>query len=140
MNISVFFIPFIILMALIPRMVLSEEEAAVTYKTQYIEMKPSFVTNYGAPGTKKLKYVKADISLRVTSAAVADAVDVHMPYLRNEVVLLLSSQSEKTMSDPVGQDSVRKAALEAINNILKEEAGAGIVVDDLLFTNFVVQR
>ncbi|MCP5207742.1 MAG: flagellar basal body-associated protein FliL [Hahellaceae bacterium] len=118
----------------------ASEEEAVTFKTQYIEMKPAFVTNYGTPGKKKLKYVKADISLRVTSKDAADAVEAHMPYLRNEVVLLLSSQSESTMSDPIGQDTVRKLALEAVNKVLSVEAGKGVEVDDLLFTNFVVQR
>lgn len=103
-------------------------------------MKPAFVTNYGTPGKKKLKYVKADISLRVTSKDAADAVEAHMPYLRNEVVLLLSSQSESTMSDPIGQDTVRKLALEAVNKVLSVEAGKGVEVDDLLFTNFVRQR
>jgi flagellar FliL protein len=135
---------FLYIMALVflmtSRAGFASEDEVVTFKTQYIEMKPAFVTNYGAPGKKKLKYVKADISLRVTSKDAADAVEAHMPYLRNEVVMLLSSQSESTMSDPIGQDTVRKLALEAVNKVLSVEAGKGVEVDDLLFTNFVVQR
>lgn len=117
-----------------------DEGGEPTFKTQYIEMKPSFVTNYGGPAKKKLKYVKADISLRVTSAQTADAVDAHMPYLRNEVVFLLSAQTEQSMKDAVSQDVIRKDALKAINKVLQEEVGSSIEVDDLLFTNFVVQR
>jgi flagellar FliL protein len=116
------------------------EEEAVAFKTQYIEMKPSFVTNFGVPAKKKLKYIKADISLRITSQAAADAVEAHMPYLRNEVVFLLSGLSEAALADPLGQDVVRKQALESVNKILAKEAGEGVAIDDLLFTNFVVQK
>lgn len=118
----------------------AEDDAEPTFKTQYIEMKPSFVTNYGGPAKKKLKYVKADISLRVTTKESAAAVEAHMPYLRNEVVFLLSGQTEKAMSNVVAQEEVRQSALKAINKVLEDEAGGGTSVDDLLFTNFVVQR
>lgn len=130
----------VMLAVLLPSVSYAEEDGEPTFKTQYIEMKPSFVTNYGGPAKKKLKYVKADISLRVKTKASAAAVDAHMPYLRNEVVFLLSGQSEKAMSNVIAQEEVRKSALEAINKILAEEAGDDIRVDDLLFTNFVVQR
>ncbi|ARU54210.1 flagellar basal body-associated protein FliL-like protein [Oleiphilus messinensis] len=109
------------------------------FQTQYIEMKPSFVTNFGQPGNKKLKFVKADVSLRVTTRASADAVEHHMAYLRNEIVFLLSSQAESAMISGEGQETVRQAALKSVNAFLRKEAD-GAMVDDLLFTNFVVQR
>ncbi len=47
--------------------VAEDEEAAEGGKakmaTQYLDLKPSFVVNYGGPG--KLRYLKTDITLRV---------------------------------------------------------------------------
>ena len=106
-------------------------------RIQYIEMRPSFVLNYGEP-TTIMRYAKVDISLRVNSAEAADHVETHMPALRNEIVLLLSQQQKSTMSDISGREGIRQTAIEQLNAILKEETGLEPIAD-LLFTAFVVQ-
>ncbi|OZG74768.1 flagellar basal body-associated protein FliL [Hahella sp. CCB-MM4] len=105
---------------------------------QYIEMTPSFVLNYGPP-SPKLSYAKVDISLRVNSRAAAEGVEHHMPALRNAIVLLFSKQTEEIMGNNQGREKLRLEALETLKNILQEEEG-NPMVEDLLFTNFVVQR
>ncbi len=105
---------------------------------QYIEMTPSFVLNYGPP-SPKLSYAKVDISLRVNTKAAVTAVEHHMPALRNAIVLLFSKQAEEIMGNNQGREKLRLEALEALKGILQEEEGSAMI-DDLLFTNFVVQR
>lgn len=114
-----------------------DEEAAPAPKAQYVELKPSFVANFGGGG--KLKYLKADISLRVPSPAAADTIEAHKPLVRHEIVMLFSRQTDQTMTAPGGQEQVRAEALAAVKAVLKEETGDE-QVDDLLFTSFVVQR
>lgn len=105
---------------------------------QYIEMQPSFVMNFG--GVKsKLRYLKTDISLRVDTRTAADIVETHMPALRNEVILLLSRQTDEVMFDNLKREELRLKALEALNGYLQNETN-NEAVKDLLFTNFVVQR
>jgi flagellar FliL protein len=105
---------------------------------QYVDLKPAFVANFGGPA-KKLKFIKADISLRVHSPENAALVEQHMPLIRNEIVLLLSAQEEKEISTIQGQEKVRLEALENVKKVLEEETGS-TVAEDLLFTNFVLQR
>lgn len=114
-----------------------EAEADVNAQVKYIEMRPSFVINYGGPANK-LKFAKVDISLRVNTSSAEQSVESHMPALRNEVVLLLSRQAEDAMANTAGREILRSKALERLNKVLQEETGAD-GIGDLLFTTFVVQ-
>jgi len=105
---------------------------------QYIDLKPAFVANFGGP-SPKLKFIKADVSLRVHSPEAAALVEQHMPLIRHEIVLLLSSQEDKEISTMQGQEKVRLEALERVKKVLGEETGK-VCAEDLLFTNFVLQR
>ena len=62
-----------------------------------------------------------------------------MPALRNVLVMLLSRQDEASVSTGTGRDAIRMPALEELNRILHAEAGQ-VYIDDLMFTNFIVQR
>lgn len=115
-----------------------DEEEENIISVQYVDLKPAFVANFGGPA-KKLKFIKADISLRVHSPENAALVEQHMPLIRNEIVLLLSAQVEKEISTIQGQEKVRLKALENVKKVLEEETGT-TVAEDLLFTNFVLQR
>ncbi len=119
-----------------------EGEAEVSGETVgasaiYIPLKPAFVVNYGGVG--RLKYIKAEISIRVSDAQSANAIRHHMPYIRNNIVLLLSSQTEESIETMEGKELLRQAALEEVHKILAEEQAADGVVD-LYFDNFIVQR
>ncbi len=114
-----------------------EEGAPPPPKAMYIPLKPAFVVNYGGKG--KLKYIKVDMSIRVNDSVSAYGVRHHMPLIRNDLVLLFSSQEDADIDTQAGKELLRQAALEKVQQILKdEEAGEGVV--DLYFNNFVVQR
>ncbi len=117
----------------------AEEEAAEVEPIAaiYIPIKPSFVVNYGGLG--KLRYIKADISVRVKDSTTANQVRHHLPYLRNNIVLLLSKQTNDAVDTQAGKELLRQAALEEVHAVLAEEEGSSGVVD-LYFDNFIVQR
>lgn len=113
-----------------------EKEGAAT--SEYIALTPALVANYGAAGA--IHYLKADVALRVTSGAAAQAsVLHHMPYVRHVLVMLLSDQTEESLATMEGKEKLRQDALVAVQQVMQEEEGKPLV-DDLLFNSFIVQR
>ena len=105
----------------------------------YLPLKPAFVVNYGGVG--RLKYLKAEISVRVDSTEVANALRHHMPFARNNLVLLFTAQTEETISSQAGKEQLRQDALEEIRNLLfREESIEPERVIDLFFNSFIVQK
>lgn len=108
-------------------------------ETVYVDMTPAFVTQVGQPG-QRLSYLKANVTLRVSSKAAEEAVKAHMPRMRHELVMLFSSQTDvDRLSTGDGQDALRSEALTRINKVLEDQHREERV-DDVLFTTFVVQR
>lgn len=116
-----------------------EAEAPMAPVTRYVELTPSFVTNYGPPGNGRLKFVRADVTLKVSTRDAETAIRTHNAQLRNAMVMLLSSQQSDEISTTAGRDEIRAAALAELRTILQNEEGAAMV-EDVLFTNFLVQR
>ncbi|EAR61180.1 flagellar basal body-associated FliL family protein [Neptuniibacter caesariensis] len=112
-----------------------EENAAADDYVNYIELKP-FVTNFGGVG--KTRFLKCEITIQVSSEAAHHAVNQHMPHLRNDIVFLLSAQTDDTVGTVEMQQALAKKALKKVQNILVEEQGEAMV-SDLFFTSFVVQ-
>ena len=107
--------------------------------TEYVEMKPSFVTHVGEP-SERLKYLKADVSLRVNSETARAAIETHMPRLRHELVMLFGEQADlETLSSPEGQQAVREEARTRLNQVLEQQQ-TGEQITDVLFSTFVIQR
>ncbi len=109
---------------------------AESNQAQYINLKPAFVTNYGI--SARLQYLKVDISVRVESQDDVALVEQHLPYLRNNLILLLSQQTDAAVSSAEGRQQLRAAALEEVQKVMQDEQGSK-VVSDLLFNNFIVQ-
>ena len=103
----------------------------------YIPLKPPFVVNYGGVG--RLKYLKAELSVRVKDPNAANAVRHHMPYIRNNLVLLFSRQTDEELETQTGKEALRQAALEEVRTVLETENGESGVVD-LYFNNFIIQK
>lgn len=112
------------------------EEAA---EVRYVPLQPAFVTNFGLSDDGNLSFVKADVSIRVSSQAAEMAARYHLPALRNALVLLLSRQDEAAVSSGSGREAIRAEALAELRSILETEEG-NPYVEDVMFTNFIVQR
>ncbi len=103
----------------------------------YIPLKPPFVVNYGGKG--RLRYLRAELSVRVGNISAANSIRHHMPFIRNNLVLLFSRQKEEDIDTQEGKEMLRLAALEEIRSIVEaEDGGEGII--DLYFNNFVIQK
>lgn len=104
----------------------------------YVPLSEPLVVNYGGPG--RLKYLRAEISLRLDKSRDASVIRHHMPLIRHHLVMLFSRQGEEEINTQSGREQLRQTALAETNALLAQEEGREDVVRDLLFRNFVVQR
>ncbi|WP_347330054.1 flagellar basal body-associated FliL family protein [Marinimicrobium locisalis] len=104
----------------------------------YVPLSQPLVVNYGGPG--RLKYLRAEISVRVEDGSDAAIIRHHMPLIRHKMVMLFSRQGEETVNTQAGREQLRQMALSETNEALAQEEGREGIVTDLVFRNFVVQR
>lgn len=109
---------------------------AQSHATQYVNLAPAFVTNYGS--SSKIRYIKVDMAVRVQTAAEAARVEHHLPYLRNNLLLLLHQQTDTELNSAQGRNQLRARALHEIQEIMQQEEGRK-VVSEVLFSNFIVE-
>lgn len=112
-------------------------EGTAVSQTKYIHLTPAFVVNYGSEG--RMKYLRTEVALKVSGGTAASAVTTHRPYIRNNLVFLLSAQDGNTVNSSAGRESLRKVALDEVRALMEQLEGMPHV-DDLYFKNFVVQN
>jgi flagellar protein FliL len=93
----------------------------------YLPIKPSVTANYGGEG--KIRYIKADISMRVESKHAAEEVTHHMPVVRDTLIMYMSSLTDADISSGEGKDAMRKEALRKLNEALDLQLGHATVDD-----------
>jgi flagellar FliL protein len=99
-------------------------------------MAPAFVANYNQNGRQR--YMQVSITLQGRNQADLQALKVHMPLIRNNLVMLFSGQDFATLASPVGQEMLRQKATASVQEVAQKELGK-VVIEQLLFTNFVLQ-
>ncbi|WP_136477513.1 flagellar basal body-associated protein FliL [Pseudomonas sp. DG56-2] len=102
----------------------------------YEPLTPAFVVNFNQNGRQR--YMQVSITLQGRDQAALDALKVHMPVIRNNLVMMFSGQGFDTLASPVGQEMLRQKATASVQEVAQKEVGKP-VVDQLLFTNFVLQ-
>ena len=113
----------------------AEDEEGVPPESIYVSVDPAFVTNYGGPG--RLRYMKIEVSLRVTGSEGEASVTRHMPAIRDALLTLFSLQTDNSIGSAEGKEQLRVDSLDKVHSLLAEEDGESLA-EDLLFTEFVV--
>ncbi|MGH8354857.1 MAG: flagellar basal body-associated protein FliL [Pseudomonas sp.] len=114
------------------------EESATPGKKPaiYEQMAPAFVVNFNYKGRQR--YMQVSVALMTRDQAALDALKVHMPVLRNRLVMLFSGQDFETLTTPVGKEMLRQQATASVQELAQKETG-NLAVEQVLFTNFVLQ-
>jgi flagellar FliL protein len=113
-----------------------EEEEKVIAPAIYIPLDPAFVVNF-AEGSRA-RFLQVTVEVMTRDAHVEEHIRTHMPVIRNNLVLLFSSQTYESVSTLEGKEALREEALIVIQKILEEETGdPGI--ESVYFTSFVMQ-
>ncbi len=118
----------------VPPALLAEEDTS-----RYVEMKPTFVVNYGFVDGGRMKFIRADVQLRAQDRLTARLVRHHLPLLRDAMLQLLSRQEESAVMTSQGREVVRSMALTEMRELMMQEEGEPCI-DDVIFSNFLVQR
>lgn len=102
----------------------------------YLELEPAFVVDFLV--ASKQRYLQLNMTVKSRDQVQIDSIKIHMPLIRNSLVLLFSSQDFAGLQTMAGKLALKAASVDAINAILTQETGAA-GVEDVLFTNFVMQ-
>ena len=102
----------------------------------YQGLDPDFVVAFQNP--KTVRFVKLSIEVMARDDDIIDAVKLHMPAIRDRVIILLSSKGESSLLDTGGKEQLREELLAAVQNVLKENTGE-TGIEAVYFTNFVMQ-
>ena len=114
----------------------AEEAAPVKQPAIYESIAPAFVVNFKHQGRQR--YMQVSVALMARSEADLEALKVHMPLLRNRLVMLFSGQDFEALMTPVGKELLRQQATTAVQELAQKETGK-TVVEQVLFTNIVLQ-
>lgn len=112
------------------------EEVAANAVAVYFELKPPFVVNYNWKGRQR--YVQISVAIMTRNEAVIEALQKHMPLVRNNLVMVFGSQEFEGLKTQEGKEALRQKALEELQTIVSDELGEP-GVEKILFTNFVMQ-
>ncbi|XLX38831.1 flagellar basal body-associated protein FliL [Ectopseudomonas mendocina] len=116
-----------------------EEAAAAAPVRQpaiYQDLMPAFVVNFNHQN--RTRYLQVSMALMSRDAAGMEKLKVHMPVLRNRLVMLLSGQDFAALQTPLGKEMLLQQALASVQELAQKETGS-TVVEQVLFTNFVLQ-
>lgn len=115
------------------------EEAAVVPAAPaiYVSFDPPFVVNFESGGL--VRFLQVAIQVMTRNPHTAEALKLHDPVIRNDLLLLLGNQKYETVSTREGKEQLQHQALEAIRHIVKANGGEAESVDSVLFTSFVMQ-
>lgn len=103
---------------------------------QFMALEPAFIVNFNDADASRFLQITVEVSAR--DALVLDAVKANMPIIRNNLVLLFSSQKIESLASREGKEKLRTEALAEIQKVLKEQTGKP-GVENVFFTSFVMQ-
>ena len=104
---------------------------------QYIKMKPEFIVNYNV-GTRQ-RFLQVSIEIMTRSQPVIEAIEMHNPMFRNDIIRILSDQEFKSLRTPEGRIALQTQLKDHLSSALLRESGVEGGVEAVLFTNLVMQ-
>ncbi|HAB65099.1 MAG TPA: flagellar basal body-associated protein FliL [Pseudomonas sp.] len=115
----------------------SEDAAPQRQAAIYEVLAPAFIVNFTNAGGRQ-RYMQVSVALMSRDQAALDGLKEHMPLLRNQLVMLFSSQDFASLATPVGQEMLRQQATASVQELAQKEIGK-LAIEQVLFTNFVLQ-
>lgn len=107
-------------------------------KPLYLSLDPPLVVNFQRHG--QVSYLQVGIDVMSRRQSVLDQIKANMPVVRNDLILLFSSQQYDTLNTREGKEKLRRGALQVVRDVLaKTSGGDGSGVEQIYFTAFVMQ-
>lgn len=114
------------------------EESKKT-KAIYFSLDPAYVVNFKDENNKQ-HLLQVKIMVMHRDPRIDELLKVHAPLIRNNLLVLLSSQNFSKLQTQEGKSELAEAALDEVQSILQDEEGDDtIAIERVLFTDFVMQ-
>lgn len=113
------------------------KEAAPKGPAIYVEFDPPFVVNFEAKGV--MRFLQVSIQVMTRDPETAELIKQHDPKLRNDLLMLLGSQTHETISTLEGKERLRNDALQTVAKVIVAEGGKAKSVEQVYFTSFIMQ-
>lgn len=107
----------------------------------YIPMEPFTVNLVPETGDQ---YLQVTINVEAEDAAIGEKMKLHMPKLRNRIMLILSSKKASELASREGKEALAEEIRESINGVVGEPPAKGKKategpIKEVLFTSFIIQ-
>jgi flagellar FliL protein len=113
------------------------EKATPKTAALYYKFDPAFVVNFGGEGSAR--YLQVMVEAMTRDPPTLEMIKNNEPAVRNDLVLLFSSQDNASLLSPDGKEKLRNATLEIVRKIVAAEGGESKNVENVYFTSFVIQ-
>jgi flagellar FliL protein len=104
---------------------------------QYFTFDPPFVVNFGGEGNSR--FLQLTLGAMSRDVKTIEEIKSNEPAIRNDLVLLYSSQQYETLVSEEGKVKLREQTLAAIRKTVAAEGGKPETVENVYFTSFVIQ-
>lgn len=112
------------------------EESEPEIPAQYVVLKPEFVVSFQV-GPRQ-RFLQASIEVMTRKQTVVDALTLHEPMIRNDIIRIMGEQDFNQLRTAEGRVALQKQLLKHLQGVMKREAGSPDI-EAVLFTNFVMQ-
>ena len=103
----------------------------------YYKFDPPFVVNFGGEGSTR--YLQVTVEAMSRDGGTLEVLKNNEPAVRNDLLMLFSSQDSTALLSADGKEKLRAATLAAIRKVLDSEGGGGKQIEAVYFTSFVIQ-
>jgi flagellar protein FliL len=102
----------------------------------YLAVEPALVVNFQGEG--RVRFVQVGVVVSSREQRAIDAVERHMPVIRNNLIMLLSDKTYEELNSSEGKEQARREVLETVQQVLLDRTGEG-GIEAVYFTSFVMQ-
>ena len=118
----------------------------------YLDLSPAFIVNF--QDKTKATYLQVEMQVMTREPSVLDVMKNHMPLIRNDILLILSSQNFDGVKTRQGKETLQQTILEKIRSIVGAEMQKQVTaenegkkvdvvslpnVEQVYFTSFIMQ-
>jgi flagellar FliL protein len=103
----------------------------------YVPLDPPFTVNF--ENVSNARFLQIAVQLMTRDPKAVEEVKVHMPAIRNDLLLLFGQQTAAGLSNVEGKEKLRAEALETVRTTLGHEGIKPETIEGLYFTTLVMQ-
>ncbi len=104
----------------------------------YYAVDKPLIVNFSDQSQGAVRYLSIKLKVMARDQEVIDAVALHEPAIKHELLLLFFSQNYDELSTPEGTKALQEKVLSTINQLLKAEQIQG-ELDAVYFTSLLMQ-